>query len=58
MKKSILMSIVSACAFAASATTVNYKVQTARHYDDVKSYDTAKLRSSFLMEKVFVAVKV
>ena len=58
MKKSTLMSIVSACAFAASATTVNYKVQTARHYDDVKNYDTAKLRSSFLMEKVFVADEI
>ncbi len=58
MKKITLLTIASACAFAAGATTVNYKVQTARHYEDVKSYDTAKLRSSFLMEKVFVADEI
>ena len=43
-----------ATAMAAAATEVQYTVQTARHYDDVKSYDTEKLRSSFLMEKVVV----
>ena len=34
------------------ATTVNYTVQTACHPDDVKTYDTAKLRGRFVMEKV------
>ena len=34
------------------ATTVNYTVQTACHPDDVKIYDTAKLRERFVMEKV------
>ena len=34
------------------ATTVNYTVQTACHPDDVKTYDTAKLRERFVMEKV------
>ena len=34
------------------ATTVNYSVQTACHPDDVKYYDTAKLRERFVMEKV------
>ena len=36
------------------ATTVNYTVQTACHPDDVKTYDTAKLRERFVMEKVMV----
>ena len=54
MKRTVVLAISSAMALVAGATTVNYKVQTARHYDDVKGYDTAKLRSSFLMEKVFV----
>ena len=33
-------------------TTVNFTVQTACHPDDVKTYDTAKLRERFVMEKV------
>lgn len=52
--KSTMFAVASAMALVAGATPVNYRVQTARHYDDVKGYDTAKLRSSFLMEKVFV----
>lgn len=31
---------------------MSYQVQTACHPDDVKHYDTERLRSSFLMEKV------
>lgn len=31
---------------------VNYKVQTACHPDDVKHYDTERLRDAFMMEKV------
>ena len=34
------------------ATAVNYTVQTATHYEDAKAFDTAKLRSRFVMEKV------
>ncbi len=34
------------------ATTVNFTVQTATHPDDFKSFDTAKIRSRFVMEKV------
>jgi len=34
------------------ATTVNFTVQTAVHPDDFKSYDTAKIRDRFVMEKV------
>ena len=51
MKKYVLtvaLSIASISAFA----QVNYKIQTACHPDDVKNYDTERLRSSFLMEKV------
>ena len=36
------------------ATSVNFTVQTACHPDDVKTYDTAKLRERFVMEKVMV----
>ena len=51
MKKYVLtvaLSIASLSAFA----QVNYKIQTACHPDDVKNYDTERLRSSFLMGKV------
>ena len=34
------------------ATTVNFTVQTAVHPDDFKTYDTAKTRERFVMEKV------
>ena len=33
-------------------TILSYTVQTACHPDDVKTYDTAKLRERFVMEKV------
>ena len=36
----------------AQAQITSYKVQTACHPDDVKHYDTQKLRERFLMEKV------
>ena len=34
------------------ATAVNFTLQTACHPDDVKTYDAAKLRERFVMEKV------
>ena len=34
------------------ATTVNFTVQTAVHPDDFNTYDTAKTRERFVMEKV------
>lgn len=40
------------------ATAVNYTVQTASHYDDVKNFDTEKLRSRFVMEKVMEADEI
>ena len=51
MKKLALALMMGAAAFSANAQ-VNYKVQTACHPLDVKHYDTERLRSSFLMEKV------
>ena len=36
------------------ATTVNFTVQTATHPDDFKNFETAKIRSRFVMEKVMV----
>lgn len=51
MKKVILSLAMGIITIAASAQ-LNYTVQTACHPDDVKHYDTERLRSSFLMEKV------
>ena len=51
MKRFTLALVLGVSALAANAQ-VNYKVQTACHPLDVKHYDTERLRSSFLMEKV------
>ena len=51
MKKILLIAACTFLALTASAQ-VNYTIQTACHPDDVKHYDTERLRSSFLMEKV------
>lgn len=45
-------------AAVAATAQVNYKVQTACHPQDVKHYDTERLRASFLMEKVMVADEI
>ena len=51
MKRLAFAFMLGAAAIAANAQ-VNYKVQTACHPDDVKHYDTERLRSAFIMEKV------
>ena len=51
MKKLAIALMLGTAALTASAQ-VNYKVQTACHPQDVKHYDTERLRSSFMMEKV------
>ena len=51
MKKILIMAACSLFAVATNAQ-VNYTIQTACHPDDVKHYDTERLRSAFLMEKV------
>ena len=61
--KTLIIGFVALGAFAAAAenqaaepsdnrTILRYTVQTACHPDDVKTYDTAKLRERFVMEKV------
>ena len=36
----------------------NYEVRYAAHPEDAKSYDTARIRRDFLIEKVFAADEV
>ena len=51
MKRFFFVAAAALFAFTANAQ-LNYTVQTACHPDDVKHYDTERLRSAFLMEKV------
>ena len=39
------------------ATAVNFTVQTATHPDDFKTFDTERIRSRFVMEKVMAKLK-
>ena len=57
MKK--ILTLAACCLFAVAANAqLNYTVQTACHPDDVKHYDTKRLRSAFLMEKVMSADEI
>ena len=51
MKRFFITTIITLMAISANAQ-MNVAVQTACHPEDVKHYDTERLRSSFLMEKV------
>ena len=51
MKRILFIAASFLVAMTANAQ-LNYTVQTACHPDDVKHYDTERLRSAFLMEKV------
>lgn len=53
MKKTIMTIIALAAAIGAGAQ-VKYTMQVACNPQDVKTYDTERLRSSFMMEKVMV----
>ena len=53
MKKIFATFVVGVLALSASAQ-VNYRMLTACHPDDVRHYDTERLRKSFMMEKVMV----
>ena len=53
MKKTALLIALAASALCASAKT-NWTIQTACNPQDVKTYDTERLRSAFMMEKVMV----
>ena len=57
MKKLALALMAGFFSLAAGAQ-VNYTIQTACHPMDVKTYDTQRLRSSFVMEKVFAADEI
>ena len=57
MKKLAIAMMLGLAATTASAQ-MNYKVQTACHPQDVKHYDTERLRSSFMMEKVMAADEI
>lgn len=52
-----MLFVLGFMAFSASAQ-VNYKMQTACNPQDVKGYDTDRLRSSFVMDKVMVADEI
>ncbi len=51
MKRFALALCLGLGALATNAQ-MNYKVQTACHPQDVKHYDTERLRSAFMMDKV------
>lgn len=53
MNKLAIACMLGMAAVAVNAQ-VNYKVQTGCHPQDVKHYDTERLRASFLMEKVMI----
>lgn len=57
MKRLAIALFMGAAALSASAQ-VNFTVQTACHPQDVKNYDTERLRSAFLMEKVMAADEI
>lgn len=50
MKKLALAMMMGLAAISAKAQ-MNYSVQTACHPQDVKHYDTERLRNAFVMEK-------
>lgn len=57
MKKTILAMMLGVTVFSVSAQ-VNYTIQTSCNPRDVITYDTQRLRSSFVMEKVMVADEI
>ena len=57
MKRFAIALMFGAAALTASAQ-VNYSIQVACNPQDVKTYDTNRLRSSFLMEKVMVTDEI
>ncbi|MFA6873211.1 MAG: 5-dehydro-4-deoxy-D-glucuronate isomerase [Bacteroidaceae bacterium] len=57
MKKIAIAMMLGIAALSASAQ-VNYQMQTACNPKDVKGYDTERLRSEFVMEKVMAADEI
>lgn len=58
MKKIIVAAMMCVSAFSLSAQHINYEVRYSHHPEDVKGYDTEKLRKEFLMENVFTPNKI
>lgn len=59
MKKTLMALIFGAASVAgANAQISSVNIQTACHPRDVKTYDTQRLRESFVMEKVLVADEI
>ena len=56
MKRFAIAMMLGVAALSASAQ-VNYQMQTACNPKDVKGYDTDRLRSEFVMEKVMAIIR-
>ena len=52
MKNKVLAMMIGITAALTTSAQVNYRMQTACHPEDVKTYTTEKLRERFVMEKV------
>lgn len=52
MKRTVLAMILALGCTAVGSAQMNVRMQTACHPQDVKTYDTARLRGSFVMERV------
>ena len=57
MKRILTIAVALLCIVSAGAQT-SWTIQRACHPDDVKNYDTQRLRDSFIMEKVMAPGKI
>lgn len=58
MKKLMLLVLCCAFGFSLSAQHIQYEVRYSHHPEDVKNYDTEKLRKEFLFSNVFEQNKI
>ena len=56
--KKLAMAMMRGLAPTTASAKMTYKVQPACHPQDVKHYDTERLRSSFMMEKEVAADEI
>lgn len=56
--KKLTMALFLGFQMLTSQAQVNYTMQTACHPDDVKTYDTERLRKAFVMEKTMAADEI
>jgi len=52
--KKLIITIMAVLTTLGASAQVNYKIQTACNPQDVKGYDTQRLRDAFMMDKVMV----